>query len=37
MGKLRLYQVDFEPADNFYIEDFESYLKTLPSTAQREH
>ena len=36
MGKLRLYQVDFEPSDNFYIEDFESYLKTLPSTAKRE-
>lgn len=36
MGKLRLYQVDFEPSDNFYIEDFENYLKTLPSTAKRE-
>ena len=36
MGKLRLYQVDFEPSDNFYIEDIESYLKTLPSTAKRE-
>ena len=36
MGKLRLYQVDFEPTDNFYIEDIESYLKTLPSTAKRE-
>ena len=36
MGKLRLYQVDFEPTDNFYIEDIESYLRTLPSTAKRE-
>ena len=36
MGKLRLYQVDFEPSDNFYIEDIESYLKTLPNTAKRE-
>ena len=36
MGKLRLYQVDFEPSDNFYIEDIESYLRTLPSTAKRE-
>ena len=36
MGKLRLYQVDFEPTDNFYIEDIESYLKTLPNTAKRE-
>ena len=36
MGRLRLYQVDFEPSDNFYIEDIESYLKTLPSTAKRE-
>lgn len=36
MGKLRLYQVDFEPSDNFYIENFESYLRTLPSTAKRE-
>ena len=36
MGKLRLYQVDFEPSDNFYIEDIESYLKTLPSNAKRE-
>ena len=36
MGKLRLYQVDFEPTDNFYIEDIESYLKTLPGTAKRE-
>ena len=36
MGKLRLYQVDFEPSDNFYIEDIESYLRTLPATAKRE-
>ena len=35
MGKLRLYQVDFEPSDNFYIEDIESYLKTLPASAKR--
>ena len=36
MGKLRLYQVDFEPTDNFYIEDIESYLRTLPASAKRE-
>ena len=36
MGKLRLYQVDFEPSDNFYIEDIESYLRTLPASAKRE-
>lgn len=35
MGKLRLYQVDFEPSDNFYIEDIESYLNTLPASAKR--
>lgn len=35
MGKLRLYQVDFEPSDNFYIEDIESYLNTLPTSAKR--
>ena len=35
MGKLRLYQVDFEPSDNFYIEDIESYLRTLPVSAKR--
>ena len=35
MGKLRLYQVDFEPSDNFYIEDIESYLNTLPADAKR--
>lgn len=35
MGTLRLYQVDFEPTDNFYIEDIESYFKTLPSTSMR--
>ena len=35
MGKLRLYQVDFEPSDNFYIEDIESYLRTLPANAKR--
>lgn len=35
MGKLRLYQVDFEPSDNFYIEDIESYLNTLPANAKR--
>ena len=35
MGKLRLYQVDFEPTDNFYIEDIESYLSTLPAGAKR--
>ena len=35
MGKLRLYQVDFEPSDNFYIEDIESYLRTLPAAAKR--
>ena len=35
MGKLRLYQVDFEPSDNFYIEDIESYLRTLPASAKR--
>lgn len=36
MGRLRLYQVDFEPSDNFYIEDIESYLRTLPASAKRE-
>lgn len=35
MGRLRLYQVDFEPSDNFYIEDIESYLNTLPAGAKR--
>lgn len=35
MGKLRLYQVDFEPSDNYYIEDIESYLRTLPASAKR--
>ena len=35
MGKLRLYQVDFGPTDNFYIEDIESYLRTLPASAKR--
>lgn len=35
MGKLRLYQVDFEPSDNLYIEDIESYLRTLPAGAKR--
>ena len=35
MGKLRLYQVDFEPTDNFYIEDIERYLSTLPAGAKR--
>ena len=35
MGRLRLYQVDFEPSDNFYIEDIESYLRTLPVSAKR--
>ena len=35
MGRLRLYQVDFEPSDNFYIEDIESYLSTLPAGAKR--
>ena len=35
MGKLRLYQVDFGPTDNFYIEDIESYLRTLPVSAKR--
>ena len=35
MGRLRLYQVDFEPSDNFYIEDIESYLRTLPASAKR--
>ena len=35
MGRLRLYQVDFEPSDNFYIEDIESYLNTLPASAKR--
>ena len=35
MGKLRLYQVDFEPTDNFYIEDIESYLSSLPAGAKR--
>ena len=35
MGKLRLYQVDFEPSDNFYIEDIESYFRTLPASAKR--
>ena len=35
MGRLRLYQVDFEPSDNFYIEDIESYLRTLPAGAKR--
>ena len=36
MGRLRLYQVDFGPTDNFYIEDIESYLRTLPANAKRE-
>lgn len=36
MGRLRLYQVDFDPTDNFYIEDIESYLRTLPASAKRE-
>lgn len=35
MGRLRLYQVDFDPSDNFYIEDIESYLRTLPASAKR--
>lgn len=35
MGRLRLYQVDFEPSDNFYIEDIESYFRTLPASAKR--
>lgn len=35
MSTIRLYQVDFEPRDNFYIEDIESYLNTLPSTSKR--
>ena len=35
MGRLRLYQVDFEPSDNFYIEDIENYLRTLPASAKR--
>ena len=35
MGRLRLYQVDFGPTDNFYIEDIESYLRTLPASAKR--
>ena len=35
MGRLRLYQVDFGPTDNFYIEDIENYLKTLPASAKR--
>lgn len=35
MGTIRLYQVDFEPTDNFYIEDIESYFKTLSSTSVR--
>lgn len=35
MGRLRLYQVDFDPTDNFYIEDIESYLRTLPASAKR--
>ena len=35
MGRLRLYQVDFEPSDNFYIEDIENYLGTLPAGAKR--
>lgn len=35
MGRLRLYQVDFDPTDNFYIEDIESYLGTLPAGAKR--
>ena len=35
MGRLRLYQVDFEPSDNFYIEDIESYLRTLSASAKR--
>lgn len=35
MGRLRLYQVDFDPTDNFYIEDIESYLRTLPAGAKR--
>ena len=36
MGRLRLYQVDFEPSDNFYIEDIENYFRTLPASARRE-
>ncbi len=35
MGTIRLYQVDFEPRDNFYIEDIETYLSGLPSTSKR--
>ena len=35
MGRLRLYQVDFDPTDNFYIEDIESYFRTLPASAKR--
>ena len=35
MGTIRLYQVDFEPSDNFYVEDIESYFKTLSSTSVR--
>ena len=35
MSTIRLYQVDFEPRDNFYIEDIESYLNTLSSTSKR--
>lgn len=35
MSTIRLYQVDFEPRDNFYIEDIEYYLSTLSSTSKR--
>lgn len=35
MGRLRLYQTDFDPTDNFYIEDIESYFRTLPAGAKR--
>ena len=35
MGRLRLYQVDFDPTDNFYIEDIENYFRTLPASAKR--
>ena len=36
MGTLRLYQVDYDAFDNYYIEDIETYFDSLPSTAKRE-
>ena len=35
MGRLVLYQVYFDPSDNFCIVDIEIYLRTLPSSGKR--